>query len=73
MLEYSGPAVVWAFWLCFKTSIYASGFGKIIVLGVDIWFCLCLIGIFFLGFCFYSGFQKSEVAMCCLLGNFMWA
>jgi hypothetical protein len=40
--------------------------GKIIILGGDIWSCLCWVGVLFIGLCFLSGCEKSMVAVCCL-------
>ena len=39
--------------------------GLIIGLGADFWFCLCWVGVFFLGFCLLSGFWDSVMALCC--------
>lgn len=41
----------------------------IVILGADVWSCLCLLGILFLGFSFLSGFQGSEMPVCSLVGN----
>ena len=52
------------YWLGSYTGIYASVFGVIIVLGVDLSMCFCWVGIFFYGFCLLSGFSGSMVAVC---------
>lgn len=36
--------------LCFGLGILASGFERIVILGFDIWSCLCWVDVLFLGF-----------------------
>lgn len=41
----------------------------IIVLGVDIWSCLCRLNVLFLGVCFLSSSKESVADAHCLLVN----
>lgn len=48
--------------LCFYTGILASRFAMIVNLGIDIWFCLCRLGVSLVGFYFPLWFLKECVA-----------
>lgn len=44
----------------------------IICLDGDTWFCFCWVRVLFLGFCFLSRFWETVMALCCLIGYFLW-
>lgn len=71
MLEYSELAIVdylccdddILLWMlltyCFYAYLLASGFGMILSLSALFWICLFWMGVFFLCFCFLSGFMVT--------------
>ena len=64
MLAYAGPAgrVDWALVETYSSDCHCAFMlvcrylgRKIIVLGADVWSCVCWVSVLFLGFCFLNG------------------
>ena len=69
ILQYSGPAVVL---IVFHAGFQTSGFGKIVIVGADICFCLCWVGVLCPDFCCPVWFL-GECGDCVLPGRtFFW-
>ena len=50
----------------YNAGFKASGFGRILILDADIWSCLCLVGVLFLGFCCPLWLLERCGDLCCV-------